>query len=155
MVSKNNETKDKLSWCLKKPNGIELVEPNENLSKKYFNESDSTLLSLEAIKKTKWGAIMAYYACYNSLYAILQKAGIKCEIHSCTIELMKYLSLFTKEEIEFIQDLKEIRQKNQYYLENIIIKDLNSVKSFIIKCKQVAEKADLGKFRDLIKDGKK
>ncbi len=98
---------------------------------------------------------MAYYACYNSLYAILQKAGIKCEIHSCTIELMDQISLFTKEDIKFMQDLKEIRQKNQYYLKNILIDDLDRVKSFIIKCKQVSEDTDLKKLWDLIKDGKK
>ncbi len=64
MAREKNETENKLSWCIKKPNGIELIEPNENLCKKYFNEADSTLITLESIKKNKMG-------CHHGLLCLL------------------------------------------------------------------------------------
>ncbi len=33
----------KIFWCLKQKNGMELVEPNDNLAKAYFSESEETL----------------------------------------------------------------------------------------------------------------
>ena len=29
-----------------------------------------------------------YYVCYNALYSLLVKCGIKCEIHDCNFKLM-------------------------------------------------------------------
>ncbi|MEA2003961.1 MAG: hypothetical protein U9O53_03295 [archaeon] len=48
--------------------------------------------------------ITAYYACYNALYSILMKCGIKSEIHDCTIELMDFFD-FEAKDIEFITQL--------------------------------------------------
>ncbi len=48
-----------------------------------------------------------YYSMYYSLYAILMKLGIKCEIHSCTLEFMKFSlsQYYLEDEIDIITNL--------------------------------------------------
>jgi len=91
---------------------------------------------------------MAYYACYSAIYAILMKCGIKCEIHDCTLELLN-LFPFTKEEKEFIFNLKEDRVKSQYHLKNIILKDEEEVKKFIFKCKTIITDLNSQKIQEI------
>lgn len=127
----------KISWCLQQKNGIELIEPNDNLSLAYFTDADDSLLAME--KNTgKWKIVTAYYACYNALYALLMKAGIKCEIHDCTLALMAWFE-FTKEENAFIQSLKKQRIDVQYYLKPASEIDADEVKKFVIHCKILAK----------------
>ncbi len=79
-----------IKWCLKNKNGIELIEPNENMANSYLKMAEE---SLEMVPKTKeskiWSASTAYYTLYYSIYAVMMKIGVKCEIHSCSIEFMK------------------------------------------------------------------
>lgn len=124
---------DKLKWCLKQKKGIELINPKSNLSKAYLMEADETLENVSVVKG-KWKIITAYYACYNALYAILMKCGIKCEIHDCTIELMRLFN-FTQLDIEYMRELKDTRIKAQYYLKKVFLKEESKVKQFISKCK--------------------
>ena len=42
---------------------------------------------------------------------------------------------FNADEIQYIQNLKAGREKNQYYLERIELKDEDSVRKFILSCK--------------------
>lgn len=139
-----------ISWCLKQKKGIELVEPNENLSKQYFEEAKETLQNIPNTE-SKWNVIMAYYACYHALYALLMKAGIKCEIHDCSIELMKLIKQFTKEDYTFLIRLKEKRIQNQYYLKHETLDDLRAVKQFVMKCKLISEELDIEALRKKIK----
>jgi uncharacterized protein (UPF0332 family) len=81
---------------------------------------------------------MSYYACYNALYAILIKAGIKCEIHDCSLELMDLLG-FDQRETEYMAKLKEDRIQAQYYLKDIDIKSEEDIKKFILKCKEILD----------------
>lgn len=127
-----------INWCCKQRNGIKLAEPNENLSKEYLKTSDDDLK--EAEKGGKWGTIAAYYACYEALYAILQKIGIKCEIHECSIALMKIIPGFTKQQIKYIEELKRERTGVQYYLEKPQPINLTKVKEFILDCKEISDK---------------
>ena len=48
-----------------------------------------------------WKISTAYYTIYFSLYALLMKIGVKCEIHSCTIEFARQLlkEQISKEEV--------------------------------------------------------
>lgn len=62
------------------------------------------------------------------------KSGIKCEIHDCTLELMDLFG-FEPSEKEYLQKLKEDRIQVQYYLKEIAIKDEDSVKVLVSKCK--------------------
>ena len=77
----------KLIWCINQNKGIELIDQKLHLSTSYIQEADETLENMLS-SKGKWKTIMAYYTCYNALYSLLMKVGIKCEIHDCTIELM-------------------------------------------------------------------
>ena len=142
---------NKLNWCKQQQKGIELVEPNNNLSKKYFLEAEDTLKLIEG-KKTKWELIQGYYVCYNSLYALLMKAGIKCEIHSCTIELMKYIEEFSEGDYKFLSDLKEKRIRAQYYLEKILLDSVQSIKQFYLKCKKIEQDLNIKKLRGVINE---
>lgn len=79
---------------------------------------------------------MAYYACYNSLYAILMKCGIYSEIHDCTIGLMLFLG-FDPEDVKFIMRLKHNRIDIQYYLKNHALESEEKVKRFVIRCRTI------------------
>ena len=81
---------------------------------------------------------MAYYACYNSLYALLMKTGIKCEIHDCTLELMSFFG-FNEEEKDFIKMLKKMRIDVQYYLKSAQGIEAIKVKSFVMHCKVLSK----------------
>ena len=124
---------DKIKWCLKQGKGIVLIEPKPHLSESYIKEADETLENVFSAKG-KWKLIIAYYACYNALYALFMKSGIKCEIHDCTLELMDLFG-FEPSEKDYLQKLKEDRIQVQYYLKEIVIKDEDSVKRFVSKCK--------------------
>ena len=127
--------KNKIAWCTKQAKGIKITDPKNHLCDSYIKEADETLENVFATKG-KWKVITAYYACYNALYSILMKCGIKSEIHDCTIELMGLFE-FEGREIEFIRKLKKDRIQVQYYLKNIGLDDEKPVKEFILKCKQV------------------
>lgn len=126
---------DKFNWCKKQKNGIELISIKEHLSKSYIIEADKTLIEMLKIEG-KWKVITGYYACYNALYSILMKCGIKCEIHSCSIQLMELFD-FDKEDIDFLGQLKDDRIQSQYYLKETKLEDANKVKDFISKCKLI------------------
>ena len=109
---------DKINWCLKQKNGLELVEPNENLAKAYIKKAENSLRAVEVLKDNKdWEIASSYYTMYFSLYAILMKIGVKCEIHSCTISFMKHFlnNHFTNEEVKLIEESQKARIDTQYY----------------------------------------
>ncbi|NOQ38385.1 hypothetical protein GQ472_05860 [archaeon] len=129
------EGKDKIRWCLKQKRGISLIDAKPHLSDSYIKEADETLDNV-LVTKGKWKVITAYYACYNALYSILMKCGIKSEIHDCTIELMSLFD-FDASDIEYFGKLKQDRINVQYYLKEIQLEDTDDVKRFIVKCKQI------------------
>ena len=139
----------KLDWCLKQSKGIELVEPNENLCDAYLKEAKETLKLITG-KDTKWEVIMAYYACYSALYSILMKAGIKCEIHSCTLALMDYIDGFTESDKAFINKLKDKRIDAQYYIKDERLENISDVKEFVFKCMGIKDKTDILELRRAI-----
>jgi len=111
-----------LNWCKKQ--GMKLIEPNDNLSEEYYTNAEETLRVTNLIKNSgsnMWLATQKYYAGYLAAYSLLMKIGIKSEIHSCTIEIIRLLE---KENIisfnfsKILEDDKELRIDNQYYLKN-------------------------------------
>ncbi len=144
---------NKLTWCLKQKNGIELAEPNENLCRAYYKEAQETLQQIEG-RDTKWEVIMAYYARYNALYSLLMKAGIKCEIHDCALEILKRIDGFSDPDWAFLSMLKEKRIQAQYYLKQERLENLLQVKKFVLKCGNIAENLDIIKLRNQIKNEK-
>ena len=127
---------NQIKWCMKQNKGIKLVEPNESISENYLKESLSDFDMIEKVNP-KWKTVTAYYSCYNSVYAILVKIGIKCEIHECTIALMGMLG-FGEEEMKFLDSLKKERVDVQYYLKaSSLAIDKNKVLEFLNKCKEI------------------
>ncbi len=77
-----------------------------------------------------WLATQKYYTEYLAAYALLMRIGIKTEIHSCTIKIIGLLQ--EKDIVDFnyadmLEDDKELRIDNQYYLKNRPV-DLDSSK---------------------------
>ncbi|MBS3169281.1 hypothetical protein J4210_02250 [Candidatus Woesearchaeota archaeon] len=138
-----------INWCLTQKNGIELIEPNDNLSQSYFKEAKETLLQIRGTG-SKWEVIMAYYACYHALYALLQKAGIKCEIHDCTIEMLPLIKAFTNQDYLFLQNLKRRRIDAQYYLKPERLESPHPVKQFVLRCEEIAQNLDVAAIRGKI-----
>ena len=142
-----------IDWCLKMKKGIRLIEPSENMCKDYVKRAEKDLQSM--IKNEgHWKLITAYYACYDALYALLIKTGIKSEIHDCSIALMELFN-FEKEDIDFLKKLKDDRIQVQYYLKEIVIKEENQVKLFVLKIKEKIERLreeEIETIREKIKD---
>lgn len=145
-----------LKWCCKQKRGIELVEFKPHLDESYMNESREDVKAMGRADN-KWKVIIAYYACYEAVYSLLVRAGIKCEIHDCSLELM-ILFDFNEEDIIYIKELKKLREGNQYYLKDNILKDEKKVGEFISKCREIfddlnSDKIDgiRNKLKELIK----
>ncbi len=139
---------NKLRWCLGVKNGLELVEPNENLCNAYFKKAENALSAAATLKENReWEISSRYYAMYFALYAILMKIGIKCENHSCTIEFMKQClsQFFEEEDVSLLQNAMTARVDVQYYPDRTVDeKQYNEIKRksplFIVLCKEVYKK---------------
>jgi len=124
-----------VKWCKNQQKGISLIERKPHLSKAYLEDAyESLKVCLNS--DGKWKVITGYYACYNSLYSILMKCGIKCEIHDCTISLMSLFN-FSEKYISFIKSLKKDRIQGQYYLKKVKLTDVLLTKKFILKCEEI------------------
>jgi len=107
----------KLKWCFKIKEGLRMVEPNERLSKSYLEHAKSSLLRAKKDFEDKdllWTTVTIYYAEYYALYSFLQRIGVKCENHSCSI-LAVSLILGT-EKTKIIDEHKNKRIDAQYYM---------------------------------------
>lgn len=144
----------KLVWCMSQKNGIELIEPNDNLCTAYFNEAKDTLTQIKGTG-SKWEVIMGYYACYHALYALLMKAGIKCEIHECTLEVLSLIDGLTQKDFNFLSKLKKQRIDAQYYLKPEKLEDFLAVKKFVLKCQEIAESLDVQLLRRKLDEARK
>lgn len=107
----------KLSWCFKLKDGLKIVEPNEILSKSYLEQAKSSLLRAEKDLNDKdflWATVAIYYSEYYALYSFLQRIGIKCENHTCSI--LTVTLLLSEEKIKTINSHKDKRLDAQYYM---------------------------------------
>ena len=108
---------NKLGWCFKIKDGIRIVEPNERLSKSYLQQAKSSLLRAKKDFEDKdllWATVTIYYAEYYALYSFLQRIGVKCENHSCSILAVGFL--LGKDKIKIINEHKNKRIDAQYYM---------------------------------------
>ena len=113
---------DKLKWCAGKKEGLKLIESNSNLAEAYIKKAEEALESMRINTIKDWKISTAYYTIYFSIYALLTKIGIKCEIHSCTIEFAKQFlkEYFSKEELDFVEDSLKARIDSQYYVDKTV-----------------------------------
>lgn len=137
-------------------NELALVEPNKNLATAYLEKAANSLTTLREISDKDWRISTAYYTMYFSLYSILMSIGIKCEIHSCTLEFMKrFLSdFFTEEDCELINEAFKSRIDAQYYTNRNIPDEVYSritikVTGFMLKCKQIVERMNEKQIKDV------
>lgn len=109
--------KSKLKWCLKIKEGIKIIEPNEELAKSYLKEAKDSLERAEKDFKDGdllWATVVMYYAEYYSLYSFLQRMGVKCENHSCSI--LSVTALLGENKTKTINQHKDKRIDAQYYM---------------------------------------
>lgn len=114
----------KISWCLRQKGGLKLVEPNARLASSYLKMSEGAVgtMNREKGENTISSISAGYYAIYYSLYAIMQKIGVKSEIHSCSIEFMKnfLMDFYAEEDIDLIEIAFFSRNTLQYYADKSV-----------------------------------
>lgn len=116
-----------IKWCCEQKDGIKIIEPNENLADSYIKMAESALgtMSREREFNSLFAVSACYYSMYYSLYAVLMRIGIKCEIHSCTLEIMKFAlsGFYSEEDIKTIKKAFDARNIVQYYADKIVEKE--------------------------------
>lgn len=143
---------DKLGWCFRLKDGLKIVEPNERLSKSYLEQAKSSLLRAEKDLNDKdllWATVAIYYAEYYALYSFLQKIGIKCENHACSILAVEHL--LGEDKTKTINQHKDKRIDAQYYMkidkETEIILMLQEAKLFVSIFDEIVSKLTEGEVR--------
>ncbi|MBS3091894.1 hypothetical protein J4466_00590 [Candidatus Pacearchaeota archaeon] len=119
-------------WCCRQKEGIKLIDSNDNLSQGYIKMAENAIGTMNREKNLnlQFGISACYYSMYYSLYAVLMKIGIKCEIHTCTLEFMKQLlqDFYSKEDFKLINKAFASRDISQYYVDKIVPKeDINFI----------------------------
>jgi uncharacterized protein (UPF0332 family) len=152
-----------LNWCCRQKNGIKLVEPSENLSRGYVEMAEKAIgtMNREKNMNMQFAISACYYSMYYSLYSVLMKIGIKCEIHSCTLEIMKTLlkDFYSTEDFRVISKAFDVRNTSQYYVDKIISREdidfiMRSAPLFLNRSKGILAKineADIRKIKENIK----
>tara|TARA_B100000315_G_scaffold241545_1_gene262520 strand:- start:2794 stop:3135 length:342 start_codon:yes stop_codon:yes gene_type:complete len=99
-----------------------------------------------------------YYSMYYSLYSVCMKIGIKCEIHSCTIEFMKKIldNFYSKEDIKIIKKAFNARNIAKYYVDKIVQKEdsdyiMDKAPLFLNKSKDILAKINEKDIKELRK----
>ncbi|MBI2547769.1 hypothetical protein HYW21_00295 [Candidatus Woesearchaeota archaeon] len=153
---------DKINWCAGKKEGLRLIEPNANLAEAYIQKAEEALASMRVNVIKDWKISTAYYTLYFSLYSILMKIGIKCEIHSCTIEFAKRFlrEYFTEDELEFTVDSLKARIDSQYYIDRTVPdeqyhKMITDAPEFLVKCKSILIKLNEKRINEVRKEFQK
>ena len=150
----------KLNWCFKLKDGLKVVEPNERLSKSYLEQTKSSLLRAEKDLNDKdflWATVAIYYAEYYALYSFLQKMGVKCENHACSILAVAFL--LGEGKTKTINLHKDKRIDAQYYMkvdQEINIKTmLQEAKMFVADFDEVVSnfsEEDIKQYRENISE---
>ncbi len=147
---------DKIKWCAGKKEGLSLIEPNSDLAEAYVKKAEEALESLRVNIIKDWKISTAYYTLYFSLYSILTKIGIKCEIHSCTIEFAKRFlrDYFNEWDLEFTEDSLKARIDSQYYIDRTVPDEqynemIIKAPEFLIKCKSILIKLNEKKINEI------
>lgn len=149
---------DKIKWCAGKKEGLSLIEPNSNLAEAYIKKAEEALESIQVNIIKDWKISTAYYTIYFSLYSLLTRIGIKCEIHSCTIEFAKQFlnEYLSEEDFEFIDDSLKARINSQYYVDRTVTdyqyqKMIKLAPEFFVRCKSILLKLNEKKINEIRK----
>ncbi|MCX6748435.1 MAG: hypothetical protein NT076_02420 [Candidatus Pacearchaeota archaeon] len=135
-----------ISWCCKQKDGIKLIEPNDNLAQAYSQMAEDAIGTMNREKNQNliFGISACYYSMYYSLYSIMIKLGVKCEIHSCRLEFMRQflLGYYSQEDLKLIKKSFDLRSLAQYYPSKIIKKEdsdfiISQAPIFLNKSKEI------------------
>ena len=134
-----------VKWCLQQKNGLEFIEPSKTIADSYIKMAEESISILQGVEKSKiWTATTTYYIYYYSLYSLMLGIGIKCEIHSCSLQFMgKYLTIFyDRRDIEMINKAFSARIDLQYYANRpvdskIIEETKRHCTAFFVKTKDI------------------
>jgi len=148
----------KLKWCFKIKDGLKIVDQNERLSKSYLEQAKSSLLRAKKDFEDKdmlWTTVAIYYAEYYALYSFLQKIGMKCENHSCSILIAGLL--LGEDKTKTINEHKDKRIDAQYYMKVdqeskikfMLIEAQNFISSFDELVSNISDK-DVKEYREKI-----
>jgi len=121
----------KLKWCFRIKDGLKIVEPNGRLSKSYLEQAKSSLLRAKKDFEDKdllWTTVAIYYAEYYALYSFLQKIGVKCENHFCSILAVNML--LGEDKTRIINEHKDKRIDAQYYMK---VDQENKIRAMLIE----------------------
>jgi len=135
-----------ISWCKQQKKGMQLIEPNENLSREYMQTAQETLDILKTIsgKSKVWLATTKYYCEYFAIYSLMMRIGVKCEIHDCTIAISQKLEemrIIPEGYTKRIDQDKQLRIDNQYYLKNKEVQiNYTELLEFILTIKSINQK---------------
>lgn len=146
-----------LRWCKRQSKGVKLIAPNDNLAVEYIQTAEETLEVLRGIEnKSKiWLATTKYYCEYFAAYSLLMRIGIKCEIHDCTIavcRLLEQMGIVPAGYSKILEDDKQLRIDNQYYLKNRDVPiDYSNLVEFVLKMKDISSKLTAEKIEDVRK----
>lgn len=130
----------RVKWCFKIKDGLKIAEPNTRLSKSYLEQAKSSLLRAQKDFEDKdllWATVAVYYAEYYALYSFLQRIGVKCENHSCSILAVGLL--LGADKTKTINEHKEKRIDAQYYMK---VDQEDKVKAMIIEAQNFISNFD-------------
>jgi len=153
-----------IKWCFKQKKGFELVGPNENMSEGYFNLADASIgtMNRERNKNNVFSISAGYYAMYYSLYGVLIKMGLKCEIHQCAIRFMEEFlkDFYSKEDVKNIYFAFKLRNNVQYYVDKILKEEeidrlINCAPEFLSKSRKVLSLLNENKIKNIREEFKK
>ncbi len=139
--------KSKIKWCFNQKSCVEIIEPNENLSRGFLKKAEDALEEMRNAKKREWKIETGYYAIYHPIYSLLMKIGLKSELHVCTIEFIGELlpEYFSKDQIAMLNRALQTRKDATYYV-NREIRDeamkeiMDEAPRMIVKCKSIIPK---------------
>ena len=138
---------EKIRWCLRKKDGIKFTKQEITLSKSFLQRAKNDFKSIESQNEV-WKVVISYYSCYNALYSVLLRHGIKSGIHSCSIEMIKFFDDL-KGFYKFMNELKENRINTQYYLKEPSIIKTEKVKMFLQMCEIIIRECNNDKIKRL------
>lgn len=136
-----------IEWCKDQRKGLHLIEPNDNLSDAYLKKAEEALETMNSIDSPDWIISIGYYCMYYSMYAVLMKAGIKSEIHTCTTECIKeyFGKFFSQADLDTVEDARVMRVESQYSVaresaQRQASEIVANAPVFLLKCKYVCSK---------------
>ena len=100
------QIRNHLKWCLKDPDRLKEVKPDNSLAQKHLEKSEynaEVMKLLETSKKYDWALNAGFYAIYHCFLAILAKYGYESKNQSCTVTVL--LKLTEDKKLDFDKDL--------------------------------------------------